>query len=209
MRLCQLLTDVGGNSNSGIRCDGKSGGLALLWKEGVDARFKSCSNVHIDVVVREFSSSPPWRAMGSYGQPKSEKMYILWQLLEALQDQCEMPWIVFGDFNEIVYSYEKLGGLERDGKWMAKFRDYLDKCGLFDLGFVGHRFTWCNGRHGDQRTKLRLDRMVANEDWLRLFPEASVHHFSMSYFDHCMLVLALKCNQPRKPVKKRFMFEAM
>ena len=31
----------------------------------------------------------------------------------------------------------------------------------------------------------------------------------MSNFDHCMLVLALKRNQPRKPMKKRFMFEAM
>ena len=120
-----------------------------------------------------------------------------------------MPWIVFGNFNEIVYSYEKSKGLARDGKQMANFRDCLDRCGLFDLGFVGQRFTWCNGWHGDQRTKLRLDRMVANEDWLRLHPEANVHHFSMSISDHCMLVLALKRNQPRKPMKKRFMFEAM
>ncbi|KAK7839830.1 hypothetical protein CFP56_017473 [Quercus suber] len=30
------------------------------------------------------------------------------------------------------------------------------------------RFTWCNGRHGNQRTKLRLDRMVANVEWMRL-----------------------------------------
>ena len=48
-----------------------------------------------------------------------------------------MPWIVFGDFNEIVYSHEKSGGLARDGKQMANFRDSLDRCGLFDLGFVG------------------------------------------------------------------------
>ena len=95
-----------------------------------------------------------------------------------------MPWIVFGDFNEIVYSHEKSRGLARDSKQMANFRDCLDRCGLFDLGFVGQRFTWCNRLHGDQRTKLRLDRMVANEDWLRLHPEANVHHFSMSISDH-------------------------
>lgn len=51
--------------------------------------------------------------------------------------------------------------------------------------------------------------MVANEDWLRLYPEASVHHFSMSNSNHCMLVLALKRSQPRKPMKKMFIFEAM
>nr|POE93748.1 hypothetical protein CFP56_30518 [Quercus suber] len=192
-----------------VPSDGRSGGLALLWKEGVGVSFKSCSNAHIDVVVRESPSSPPWRATGFYGQPEAEKRYISWQLLEALRDQCEMPWIVFGDFNEIAYSFEKSGGLERDGKQMANFRDCLDRCGLLDLGFAGQRFTWCNGRQGNQRTKLRLDRMVANDDWMRLYPEASVQHFSMSNSDHCLLVLVLKCKQVRKPMKKRFMFEAM
>lgn len=36
-----------------------------------------------------------------------------------------------------------------------------------------------------------------------------VYHFLMSVSDHCLLALVLKCNQPRKPLKKRFMFEAM
>lgn len=44
--------------------------------------------------------------------------------------------------------------------------------------------------------------MVANEDWLRMNPKASVHNFSMSIFDHYMLVLVLNRSQPRKPVKK-------
>lgn len=42
-----------------------------------------------------------------------------------------------------------------------------------------------------------------------MFPEASVYHFSMLVFDHCLLALALKCTQPRKPPEKCFMFEVM
>ena len=43
------------NQTQGITVpsDGQSGGLAMLWKEGADVRFKSCSNGHIDVVVSE------------------------------------------------------------------------------------------------------------------------------------------------------------
>ena len=37
--------------------DEKSGGLALLWKEGTMIDFKSCSNSHINVVVRDSPSS--------------------------------------------------------------------------------------------------------------------------------------------------------
>nr|POE68984.1 hypothetical protein CFP56_41154 [Quercus suber] len=52
-------------------------------------------------------------------------------------------------------------------------------------------------------------RMVANKGWMSMFPEASVHHFSMSISDHCLLALSLKRSQPRKPIRKRFMFEAI
>lgn len=34
-----------------VPSDGRSGGLAMFWKEGADVCFKSCSNAHIEVVV--------------------------------------------------------------------------------------------------------------------------------------------------------------
>ena len=70
--------------------------------------------------------------------------------------------MVFGDFNEILHVDEKLGWKERDSNQMEAFRDALNVCGLSDLGFIGQRYTWCNGRFGNQRTFLRLDRFVAN-----------------------------------------------
>ena len=151
----------------------------------------------------------PWRATGFYGHPNASKRPTSWQLLEALKNQCTMPWIVFGDFNEITHQHEKLGWKERELNQMEGFRESLSKCGLFDLGFVGQRFTWCNERFGEQRTLLRLDRMVANSSWSELYPEARVYHRSMSSSDHCLLYLSLKNILPRKHVKKRFQFEAM
>ena len=70
-------------------------------------------------------------------------------------------------------------------------------------------FTWCNGRFGEQRTLIRLDRMVANEAWSRVFPEANVHHVSMSSSDHCLPALLLRKKQRRTVGKKCFFFEAM
>ena len=56
-----------------VPSDGKSGGLAMLWKEGVDVRFKSCSHSHIDVVVQGKGSGGPWRTTGFYGHPVTSK----------------------------------------------------------------------------------------------------------------------------------------
>ena len=74
-----------------IPSDERSGGLAMLWKEGTDISFKSCSNSHIDVVIRDGSNPTPWQATGFYGHLKASKRYISWQLLEVLIDQCNMP----------------------------------------------------------------------------------------------------------------------
>nr|XP_023887421.1 uncharacterized protein LOC111999528 [Quercus suber] len=192
-----------------VPSDGRSGGLAMMWKEGSDVRFRSCSNSHIDVEVHGSSTSTPWRATGFYGHPDAGKRFISWQLLELLKHQYSMPWVVFGDFNEITHSNEKLGWLDRDAKQMEEFRECLNRCELIDLGFIGQKYTWCNGRGREQRTKIRLDRMVATEEWMNLFPEARVRHVAMSISDHCLLMLNLKRKQNQKRGSKRFFFEAM
>ena len=151
----------------------------------------------------------PWKATGFYGHPNASKRQTSWQLLKALKNQCTMSWVVFGDFNKITHQKEKLRWKERELKQMKGFRESLSKCGLFDLGFVGKRFTWCNRRFGEQRTLLRLDQMVANSSWSKLYPEARVYHRSISSSDHCLLTLTLKNVHPKKPIKKHFQFEAM
>lgn len=99
--------------------------------------------------------------------------------------------------------------MERDVNQMKGFKECLSWCGLFDLGFVGQHFTWCNGRLRDHRTLLRLDRVMANASWFELFQEARVRHCSMSSSDHCLLMLTQKNGQPKKPGRKRFLFEEM
>ena len=179
-----------------IPSDGKSGGLAMMWKDGVDIRLRSCLNSHIDVEVHESTATTPWRAMGFYGHPDAGKHFTSWQLLDFLKNQYSMSWVVFGDFNEITHSDEKLGWLDRNLKHMEEIRECLTRCELFDLGFIGQKFTWCNGRGDRQRTKIRLDRMVANEEWMKIFPEARVRHVAMPISDHCLLTLSLIRKQP-------------
>ena len=104
---------------------------------------------------------------------------------------------------------EKLGWLERDAEQMREFRECLNNYGLFDLGFMGKSYTWCNGRLGEHRTLIRLDRMMANEKWRGLFPKAQVHHMSMFVSDHCLLVLYLERKVGSRMPKTRFFFEAI
>ena len=64
--------------------DRKSGGLAMIWKKGIEIKLKRYSNSHINVVVEGEQDQAPWRATGFYGHTKLGKRKISWSLLEVL-----------------------------------------------------------------------------------------------------------------------------
>ena len=69
-RLKGVRNKIGYTQGITIPSDGRSGGLALMWREGTDIDFKGCSNSHIDVVVNGGLASTQWRATGFYGNPE-------------------------------------------------------------------------------------------------------------------------------------------
>lgn len=77
-----------------------------------------------------------------------------------------------GDYNEILVSKEKQGRLLKAQHLMQEFRIVLLHCGLIDLGFMGNRFSWNNGREGDAYVQLRLDQAYATLEWREIFPQA-------------------------------------
>ena len=93
-------------------------------------------------------------------------------------------WIVLGDFNEILSLDEQWGRHQRSLPQMAAFKDALLDCSLQDLGYHGPHFTWSNRRGNHAFVRVRLDRGIANPDWLALFPLVQVHHVVIACSDH-------------------------
>lgn len=46
-----------------------------------------------------------------------------------------------GDFNEVLYSFEKKDGIPREKGSMEAFRNALGDCNLMDIGYSGVWFT--------------------------------------------------------------------
>lgn len=97
---------------------------------------------------------------------------MTWGLLRHLQTRNSYSWECIGDCNEILVSEEKQDRLLKAQHLMQEFKSVLFHCGLIDLGFMGSRFTWNNGREGDAYVQLRLDRVCATLEWRELFPQA-------------------------------------
>ncbi len=193
----------------GVERDGYGGGLALLWDDSVDVHVQSYSKHHIDSWVNSHSGEV-WRFTGFYGHPITTCRRYSWELLRRLKGMSDRPWLVLGDFNEIMSSDEKQGKLFRCPAQMAEFREALNDCLLLDLGFQGYEFTWTNNRDPPECVDERLDRGVATEQWMDLFPCSRIQHVVFALSDHMGLVLNSEAviQGPQRNSRKRcFHFE--
>ncbi|XP_017635590.1 uncharacterized protein LOC108477569 [Gossypium arboreum] len=75
---------------------------------------------------------------------------------------------------------------------MEVFRKVLEDCNLVDVGFTGNWFTWEIGNLPSTNIQERLDRRVATEEWLALFPEFQLQHLPHTFSDHCPLLINTK-----------------
>ena len=101
----------------------------------------SSSPNHIDTIV-DSNPKAQWCFIGIYGFTEVARKQETWSLLRSLHRSVSLPWLCAGDFNEILWSHEKLGLDPRQEGCMKAFQDVLDKCGLKDLGYMGDKFTW-------------------------------------------------------------------
>lgn len=102
-----------------------------------------------------------------------------------------LAWTMLGDFNEILSSADKCGGNPVNMRRAQIFKDCLNVCNSFALGFQGPKYTWVNKQNIGQFILERLDRDFANQEWIDLYPEASVTHLTRVHSDHCPILLSL------------------
>ncbi|MQM03999.1 hypothetical protein Taro_036778 [Colocasia esculenta] len=117
-----------------------------------------------------------------------------------------IPWVTGGDFNDVLNSYEKKGGLMYNTTSTLDFNAFISASGLLDVGFKRSPHTWSNNWVGSQAIKARLDRVLVNSLCHANFPGISVQHLPRGPSDHAPLLIDLHTSQS-KP--SRFIFQNM
>jgi hypothetical protein len=102
-----------------VDCRGRSGGLALWWREGIEVSVRPWCQYYIDAKIT--ADGKTWRFTGVYGEPRTDLHHRTWEALRYLCAQDDLPWLCAGDFNEVLAQHEQLGGNPRNHAQIAAF----------------------------------------------------------------------------------------
>jgi exonuclease III len=138
---CGPLTNVF-MVNCNISNGNRSGGLALIWNNSVTINILNFNKMIIDMYITACNTNNQWFATGFYGSPYQHSKHLTCNTINNLaHHRNNNSWLIFGDFNLILYSSEKLGGNGIDNPNSALFNDTLRHCDLNDLGYSGYKYT--------------------------------------------------------------------
>ncbi|KAA3459032.1 endonuclease/exonuclease/phosphatase family protein [Gossypium australe] len=117
---------------------GRSGEFALFWN--------STFNISI------------FGLTGFHGFPESSRKRGSWAFLRHLASLSSLPWMCFGDFNNLLSINDKKGGAVYLTVWLDGFRDCVSDCNLLE------------GRGTSSFVMERLNRAFVNDAWVQRYP---------------------------------------
>ncbi|KAK8309653.1 hypothetical protein V6Z11_D02G136800 [Gossypium hirsutum] len=145
-----------------VNSEGRSGGLAILWKDGVDVSIQKYFKHQMDLLVR-MENHNNTRFTGSSDRE---------------------DWVVGGYFNAIISDTEKEGGWRKPRVTMEDFKDVIEELSLVDIKTNKDWFTWVNNRDRNNMVKEMLDRFLISANAIDKFPFLATTVVRQTNSDH-------------------------
>ncbi|KAH0684385.1 hypothetical protein KY285_021899 [Solanum tuberosum] len=133
------------------------------------SKSKESDDQQVTCEMKHTRSLEKFRITFVYAKCKDELRRPLWDRFIHLST-VKILWCTMGDFNVITSIDEKKGGIPYNMNKSFEFISVIEESGLIDLGYSGSQFTWCNNRAEEAKVWKRLDRAMANDQWLERMP---------------------------------------
>ncbi|XP_074298086.1 uncharacterized protein LOC141628900 [Silene latifolia] len=162
----------------------------MIWKkEKYDIDVVEMSEQFIHAKVRDIINNYHFYVTFVYGFNKIEERVLLWN--DLMRVAVMEPWIVLGDFNNVLYMDEKIGLPVRECETIP-FQNTIDNCGLQDMKSTGSFLTWNNKQPSDTRVFSRIDRTLVNDEWINKWPDYFAYYAPEGDYDHCPCFIQCK-----------------
>lgn len=100
----------------------------------------------------------------------------------------KISWSFIDDFNCILGAHEKHGGTPPCQLACEELAFVSNLANLIYMRTHGFDFTWSNGREGMRYVEVRLDRVIHNAAWIKMWSVTSCKAFDKICSDHYPLL---------------------
>ncbi|KAG2332389.1 hypothetical protein Bca52824_003569 [Brassica carinata] len=174
------------------------GKVWLVYKDPIKVQFLFADAQSITVKILP-PESFPFYYTAVYASNELEDRRQLWTSLKDTAisfDLSSNPWMVCGDFNEILDPRESSNPfIITSTRAMREFGSCLSDIGLFDLASQGPKFTWSNHRPSDPIGK-KIDRCLVNDLWQLSYPKGYCSFEPPEFSDHTPCHIRLTSIKP-------------
>ena len=160
-----------------------SGGLIFAWKQDAFVQRNSFAMPRWLCVVGELQQEKLQCAFCLVYAPNSQQERLLvWNQLRAIKVSMNIPWVVMGDFNEVLYLSERRGA-ELITQGMRDFQNFVLDLQLNDID-VGVNYTWFR-----RNAASKIDRVFIDKELLEGFPSIKAYCKGRMFSDHLPIIL--------------------
>lgn len=140
----------------------EAGRIAILWNpQLIEVTVMGIHDQVIHLCVTCKVSSKTFYVSFVYGLHSVIARRALWDRLREFGYDGAKPWLVCGDFNNLLQLEDRIGGVQPKAYEIDDFLNCCVDLGLVDIKYLGARYTWNNGR-----TWSKIDRAMCNQCWL-------------------------------------------
>ena len=197
-KISDLCYSIGFDNHFSVDRIGRSGGLAILWRNSVDCSLINFSQNFINLLIKD-PVIGSCRLTTFYGYSDSGRRRESWDLLRHLGNLSNDPWCIIGDFNDHLSFEDKRGGPDRPSWLIRGFQDVVKDCILFDMPLHGYQFTWFKSIGTPSSKEARIDHALVTSSWQTLYPNTALQTLVASISDHTPLLLQLDPIPWRQP----------
>ncbi|XP_059441719.1 uncharacterized protein LOC132174022 [Corylus avellana] len=141
----------------------------------------------INCFVKSLNS---WFHSFVYGANQGVDRRLLWSDLCSMKGKVgNNPWMICGDFN-VVFSLAEKWGSNKLSSYEIEFGQCVNDLEVLDLNFSGCFYTWTNKSEEPWFVARKLDRVLANVNWMSSFGSTVVEFLSGGISDHSPAIIS-------------------
>ncbi|KAJ8435393.1 hypothetical protein Cgig2_009644 [Carnegiea gigantea] len=156
------------------------GRIWVSWKPQVySIQILKVTDQLIHCVILKVSTLDKFFIISVHGFNLAQQRHALRLDLQGIAAYVTEAWCVLGDFNAILHTEDRMGGIEVTDSEIRDFVDCVFNCELQEMQSTGAYYSWTN-----KTIQTRIDRVFNNSPWYNGFDNTHMSYMANSLSDH-------------------------